>query len=83
MEFESAAAGIRFFDNDKGVIAASFSGGEQKDRVQVFRTKDGGQNWQSELVGYGSGVVFLSPDARFVTIQNTGKIRVLRYTGKE
>jgi hypothetical protein len=83
MEFESAAAGIRFFDKDKGVIAASFSGGEQEDRVQVFRTKDGGQNWQSELVSYGSGVIFLSPDARFITIQNMGKIRVLRYTGKE
>jgi len=83
MEFESVAAGIRFFDKNKGVIAASFSGGEREDRVQVFRTKDGGQNWQSELVSYGTGIIFLSPDARFITIQNLGKIRVLRYTGEE
>jgi photosystem II stability/assembly factor-like uncharacterized protein len=83
MEFESAVAGIRFFNKDEGVIVASFSGGEREDRVQAFRTKDGGQNWQSELVSPGSGVIFLSPDARFVTVQNLGKIRVFQYTGKE
>jgi photosystem II stability/assembly factor-like uncharacterized protein len=81
--FESVAAGIRFSDKYNGIIAASFSAGEQKDRVQVFRTKDGGQHWQSELVGYGNGAIFISPDARFITIQNTGNIRVFRYTGKE
>ncbi|MBN1799464.1 MAG: hypothetical protein JW822_12895 [Spirochaetales bacterium] len=84
MEFESVAAAIRFFDKNNGVVVASLlAEGERKDCVLAFRTKDGGQNWRSELVSYGCGIIFLSPDGRYVTIQLMGKIAVLRYTGEE
>jgi photosystem II stability/assembly factor-like uncharacterized protein len=82
-EFESSSASIRFFDDNKGIVVTSLSGGEHKDRVQAFRTTDGGRNWKSELVTYGGGSIFLSPDAQYVTVQLDGNILVLQYTGEE
>jgi photosystem II stability/assembly factor-like uncharacterized protein len=80
-DFESVSASMRFSDRNNGLIIFCLSGGQEKSRVLGFRTSDGGKNWKEELVAYGTGALFLSPDARYVTINMAGEIRVLRYTG--
>ncbi len=79
---EATTAGLRFFDRKNGLAVMAMTGSGAPQLV-AFRTSDGGQNWQVEIIDRGAGSVFLSPDGRFVTCYQRGAagIKVYRYRG--
>jgi photosystem II stability/assembly factor-like uncharacterized protein len=75
-----AAAAIRFFDADNGLVTLSLVG--KQSMVVALRTFDGGQTWQGEVVPAETGALHLTHDGSLLTvhsIRNTGVITVLEY----
>jgi photosystem II stability/assembly factor-like uncharacterized protein len=79
-KFEGAAAAMRFFNKDNGIVVLSLTG-SQAPRVVALRTKDGGATWEDEYVGGKVGVTYLSPDGKYVTTAASCNIHVYRYKG--
>jgi hypothetical protein len=77
-----AAAAMRFFDADRGMIVLNLVGGGSK--VVVLRTVNGGQTWVEQVLPVEIGTPYLSRDGKFLTLHSffrEGQITVLSYEG--
>jgi photosystem II stability/assembly factor-like uncharacterized protein len=73
-------AAMRFSDAEHGMIVWS---AEAQQKVVAFHTSNGGQSWTSEPVPVFSGPVYLSRDARLLTVIKGANIfAVMVYRGE-
>jgi photosystem II stability/assembly factor-like uncharacterized protein len=74
---ETPKAAVRFTDADNGVVVLGLKG---KTSMIALRTNDGGNTWKEETLPVELGTPYLSPDSRFLTINNWGDgLIVLKY----
>jgi photosystem II stability/assembly factor-like uncharacterized protein len=71
MDLTLPSAAVRFVDDQNGLIILNLAGGGKSD-LCVLNTNDGGQTWERESLPAGLGIVFLSHDARFLTVSEIG-----------
>jgi photosystem II stability/assembly factor-like uncharacterized protein len=69
---------VRFLDPDHGVVILKLEQGDGT--LFALRTADGGATWTRETLPEKAGVLFLTRDARYLTIfKGNNTVVVLRY----
>jgi photosystem II stability/assembly factor-like uncharacterized protein len=75
---------MRFFDRNKGIIVFQVIAGEEI-KLIALNTSDGGKSWVPEDIPaklFGESVLFLSRDAKILTVYNEGNgIMVIKNNG--